>query len=52
MIEGRCAGEDAPQVLVAVVDATNLGMNLRLVLELKPLGKPMLVAPNAPRAGR
>ena len=46
VIEGRRAGEDAPQVLVAVVDATNLRMNLRLVLELKRLGKPMLVAVN------
>jgi ferrous iron transport protein B len=31
---------------VAVVDATNLRMNLRLVLELKRLGQPMLVAVN------
>ena len=46
VIQGRRAGEDAPQVLVAVVDATNLRMNLRLVLELKRLGKPMLVAVN------
>ena len=46
VIEGRRAGEDAPQVLVAVVDATNLRMNLRLVLELKRLDKPMLVAVN------
>jgi ferrous iron transport protein B len=46
VIEGRRAGEDAPEVLVAVVDATNLRMNLRLVLELKRLGKPMLVAVN------
>jgi ferrous iron transport protein B len=46
VIEGRRAGEDAPDVIVAVVDATNLRMNLRLVLELKRLGKPMLVAVN------
>jgi ferrous iron transport protein B len=46
VIEGKRAGEDAPDVLVAVVDATNLRMNLRLVLELKRLGKPMLVAVN------
>lgn len=46
VIEGKRAGEDAPEVLVAVVDATNLRMNLRLVLELKRLGKPMLVAVN------
>ncbi len=46
VIEGRRAGEDAPDVIVAVVDATNLRMNLRLVLELKRLGKPMVVALN------
>ncbi len=46
VIEGRRAGEDVPDALVAVVDATNLRMNLRLVLELKRLGRPMLVALN------
>src|SRR3990167_3140943 len=42
VIEGRRAGEDAPDAVVAVVDATNLRMNLRLVLELKRLGRPLL----------
>ncbi len=46
VIEGRRAGEDAPDAVVAVVDATNLRMNLRLVLELKSLGRPMMVALN------
>lgn len=46
VIEGRRAGEAAPDVLVAVVDATNLRMNLRLVLELQRLGKPVVVALN------
>jgi ferrous iron transport protein B len=46
VIEGRRPGEVAPDTLVAVVDATNLRMNLRLVLELKRLGRPMLVALN------
>jgi ferrous iron transport protein B len=46
VIEGRRAGEAAPDAIVAVVDATNLRMNLRLVLELKRLGRPMLVALN------
>jgi ferrous iron transport protein B len=46
VIEGRRAGEEAPDLVVAVVDATNLRMNLRLVLELKRLGRPMLVALN------
>ena len=46
VLQGQRAGEDAPDALVAVVDATNLRMNLRLVLELKSLGKPMVVALN------
>ncbi|MDD5334775.1 MAG: ferrous iron transporter B [Rhodoferax sp.] len=46
VIEGRRAGEQAPDVIVVVVDATNLRMNLRLVLELKRTGKPLLVAVN------
>jgi ferrous iron transport protein B len=46
VIEGRRRGEDAPDAIVAVVDATNLRMNLRLVLELTRLGRPMMVALN------
>ena len=46
VIEGRRSGEDAPDAIVAVVDATNLLMNLRLVLELKALHRPMMVALN------
>ena len=46
VIEGRRKGEAAPDAIVAVVDATNLRMNLRLVLELKQLGKPLVVALN------
>ena len=46
VIEGRRPGESAPDAIVAVVDATNLRMNLRLVLELKRLGRPMMVALN------
>ena len=46
VIEGRRQDEAAPDAIVAVVDATNLRMNLRLVLELKRLGRPMLVALN------
>ncbi|MBK6863948.1 MAG: ferrous iron transporter B [Ideonella sp.] len=46
VIEGRRAGESMPDAIVAVVDATNLRMNLRLVLELKRLGRPMMVALN------
>jgi ferrous iron transport protein B len=46
VVEGRRAGEAAPDAIVAVVDATNLRMNLRLVLELTRLGKPLIVALN------
>jgi Fe2+ transport system protein B len=35
-----------PEVLVCVTDATNLKLNLRLVLEVKRLGLPMLLALN------
>ena len=46
VLQGRRAGEAAPDAIVAVVDATNLRLNLRLVLELARLGKPMVVALN------
>ncbi len=43
---GRLAGEQPPEIIVCVVDATNLRLNLRLVLELARLGVPMVVALN------
>ena len=43
---GRLAGEAAPEFVVCVVDATNLKLNLRLALELRDLGVPMVVALN------
>ena len=46
VVFGRREGESAPDAIVAVVDATNLRMNLRLVLELKALGRPMIVSLN------
>ncbi len=46
VIEGRREGEARPDTIIAVVDATNLRMNLRLVLELRGLGLPMIVALN------
>ncbi|MEP7296672.1 MAG: ferrous iron transporter B [Burkholderiales bacterium] len=46
VIEGRRTGEDAPDAIIAVVDATNLRMNLRLVLELRRRGLPVMVALN------
>ncbi len=46
VVEGRRAGEGVPDAIVAVVDATNLRMNLRLVLELARLQRPTIVALN------
>ena len=43
---GRRAGEAQPNFVVCVTDATNLRQNLRLVLSLKRLGLPMIVALN------
>jgi ferrous iron transport protein B len=43
---GTLAGEPAPDVLVAVADATNLRLVLRLILELKAVGRPMVLALN------
>jgi ferrous iron transport protein B len=43
---GRRAGEKTPDFVVCVTDATNLRQNMRLVLSLKRLGLPMLVALN------
>ena len=43
---GFYPGEPAPDLLVCVVDATNLRLHLRFVLELKSLGRPMIVALN------
>jgi len=43
---GRLAGETPPDVVVAVADATNLRLVLRLILELKAVGRPMVLALN------
>ncbi len=43
---GRRVGEPALDFVVCVTDATNLRQNLRLVLSLKRLGLPMVVALN------
>ncbi|HWX79334.1 MAG TPA: ferrous iron transporter B [Steroidobacteraceae bacterium] len=43
---GKRAGEPKPDYVVCVTDATNLRQNLRLVLSLKRLGVPMVVALN------
>jgi ferrous iron transport protein B len=46
VVLGRHAAEPGPDLLICVVDATNLRLNLRLVLELKRIGRPMIVALN------
>src|ERR1700722_2100650 len=46
VVLGRHASEPAPDLLVCVVDATNLRLNLRLVLDLKRLNRPLIVALN------
>jgi len=49
---GRRAGEAAPELIVCVVDATNLRLHLRFVLEVKRLGRPMVLALNMMDAAR
>src|SRR3569833_3810408 len=43
VVLGRHASESAPDLLVCVVDATNLRLTLRLVLELERNSRPFLV---------
>lgn len=45
-VRGRLQGEPPPELLLCVADATNLQLSLRLVLELRELNVPMLVALN------
>jgi ferrous iron transport protein B len=46
VVLGRLAGQASPQILVCVADATNLRLVLRLILELKSVGLPMVLALN------
>ncbi|WP_372158254.1 ferrous iron transporter B [Xanthomonas campestris pv. fici] len=46
LCRGFYPGEPAPDVLVYVMDATNLRLHLRFALELRELGRPMIVALN------
>jgi ferrous iron transport protein B len=43
---GRVGGESAPDLVVCVVDAVHLPIGLRLALEVKRLGLPMVLALN------
>lgn len=46
LCRGFYPGEAPPDVLMCVIDATNLRLHLRFALELRELGKPMVVALN------
>lgn len=46
VILGRFEGEERPDVIVFVADATNLRLGLRLLMELKAVGRPMVLALN------
>jgi ferrous iron transport protein B len=46
VVAGLRAGEQAPDAVICVVNATNLRLNLRLVLEIQRLGLPMVLALN------
>src|SRR4051794_459917 len=46
VVLGRIASETPPDLLLAVADATNLRLALRLVLELKRVGRPMMLVLN------
>src|ERR1700685_4176776 len=46
VVTGRLRGETPPQMIICVLDATNLRLSLRLALELTRLSIPMIVALN------
>jgi ferrous iron transport protein B len=46
VVLGRLKSETAPDLIVCVADSTNLRLALRLVLELKRVGRPLLLVLN------
>ena len=46
VVLGRLAAEVPPDLIVCIADATNLRLVLRLVLELKQVGRPIMLALN------
>ena len=46
IVLGRFAGEAMPDLVLCIADATNLRLTLRLVLELKRVGRPMMLVLN------
>ena len=43
---GRAAGEALPDLVLCVADATNLRLTIRLLLELKRTGRPLMLVLN------
>lgn len=52
VLEGNYPGEAAPDLIVCVADATNLRLHLRFVLEVRRLGRPVVLALNMMDAAR
>jgi ferrous iron transport protein B len=52
IVTGNRRGEPLPDLIVCVVDATNLRLNLRLVLEARALNLPLVLALNMCDAAR
>src|SRR5215469_7797784 len=52
VLEGNYPGETAPDLVVCVADATNLRLHLRFMLEVKRLGRPVVLALNMMDAAR
>ncbi|MET0290767.1 MAG: ferrous iron transport protein B [Steroidobacteraceae bacterium] len=46
VVTGRLAGEEPPELIVNVLDESNLRLSLRLTLELKKLGRPVIAVLN------
>jgi len=46
VVLGKLASETAPDLLVCVADSTNLRLAIRLVLELKRVGRPLMLVLN------
>jgi len=52
VLAGRHRGEQRPEMIICVADATNLRLHLRFVLEVQKLGLPMVLALNMVDAAR
>jgi ferrous iron transport protein B len=52
VLQGQYPGEERPELLLCVVDATNLRLHLRFVLELQGLGLPAVLVLNMADAAR